>query len=165
MPPCPRPSRSRDGTQGKPWVFKESCGTNPVSPVKLRWCQRGFANATPDMLCAQCQRAICAKHPWAALESAARPRIETGRRSRYGGAKDMRSLLRSVSGASLIRIGVSTKIFEDPKNIPPPARLKSPPQLSKLSFNPTSHLTDLLIHQPPIPKPLPEVPVQPCPPV
>ena len=96
------------------WVFKEFCGTNPVSPVKLRWRQRGFANATPDMLCAQCQRAICAKHPWAALESAARPRIETGRRSRYGGAKDMRSLLRSVSGASLIRIGVSAKNLEEP---------------------------------------------------
>ena len=98
------------------WFFKDFCGTNPVSSVKLRWHQRGFANATPDMLCAQCQRTICTKLPWAALETAAKPQFETGWRSRYGGAKDLRSLLRSASGASLIRIGVSTKIFEDPKN-------------------------------------------------
>ena len=66
------------------------------------------------MLCAQCQRTICKKLPWTALETAAKPQFEMGWRSRYGGAKDLRSLLRSVSGASLIRIGVSTKILEDP---------------------------------------------------
>ena len=42
-------------------------------------------------------------------------RIEMEWRSRYGSANDMRSFLRSVSGASLIRIGVFTKNFEDPK--------------------------------------------------
>ena len=97
----------------KQWLYEEFCGTNPVSAV--RWHQRGFANATPDMLCAQSQRTICTKLPWVALKTAAKTRIEMEWRSRYGSANDMRSFLRSVSGASLIRIGVSTKNFEDPK--------------------------------------------------
>ena len=91
------------------------CGTNPVSAVKLRWHQRCFANATPDMPCAQSQRTICTKLPWVALNTAAKTRIKMEWRSRYGSANDMRSFLRSVSGASLIRIGVFTKNFEDPK--------------------------------------------------
>ena len=99
----------------KCWLYEEFCGTNPVSAVKLRWHQRGFANATPDMLCAQSQRTIYTKLPWVALKTAAKTRIEMEWRSRYGSANDMRSFLRSVSGASLIRIGVSTKNFEDPK--------------------------------------------------
>ena len=99
----------------KKWLYEEFCGTNPVSAVRLRWHQRGFANATPDMLCAQSQRTICTKLPWVALKTAAKTRIEMEWRSRYGSANDMRSFLRSVSGASLIRIGVSTKNSEEPK--------------------------------------------------
>ena len=101
-------------------LYEEFCGTNSVSAVKLRWHQRGFANATPDMLCAQSQRTICTKLPWVALKTAAKTRIEMEWRSRYGSANDMRSFLRSVSGASLIRIGVSTKNLEELESLKRP---------------------------------------------
>ena len=90
-PSDPSQTIARPGS--KLWRYEESCGTHPVSAVKLRGLQKSSAqtlahpsgsaspnllsvslrciSAPPDGLCARSQRTICTKLPLATVDTAA----------------------------------------------------------------------------------------------